>query len=239
MNVPRISLAGLALACTLMILWGCDFHPHDYGPIQTERVSVDLGQTRRSHVELDLGAGELNFTGGGQRLLEGTLEYNISSWRPEVHTSLVGSATDITIKQPEGRRTMGNIHYKWNLAMNNDVLADLAVNCGAGKAQMQLGPLRLRSVNVSIGAGEVDLDLRGHPTNDYDVSVSGGVGQATVYLPQDVGIRAEAHGGIGHIEVRGLEKRGGFWQNSLYDTAKVTVRVRVEGGIGEIRILAE
>ena len=83
------------------------------------------------------------------------------------------------------------------------------------------------------------LDLRGQPKRDYDVSVSGGVGQATVYLPKNVGIEAEAHGGIGHIEVRGLEKHGNVWQNSLYDTAKVTVRVKVQGGIGEIRIIAD
>jgi N-terminal domain of toast_rack, DUF2154 len=200
---------------------------------------VALGTAQRSNIELDLSAGELTLGGGAQALLEGALEYNVSSWRPEIHTSVIGNATDVTIKQPEGHPPVRHVHYKWQLAANNDLLTDVAVNCGAGKADMQLGSLRLRTVNVNLGAGQVDLDLRGHPKRDYDVSVSGGVGQATVYLPQGVGIEAEARGGIGHIEVRGLHKQGDIWRNDLYDTAKVTVRVKVNGGIGEIRIIAD
>jgi len=68
------------------------------------------------------------------------------------------------------------------------------------------------------------------------VKISGGVGQANVKLPRDVGIWAEAHGGIGSITVRGLEKHGDHWENDLYDKAKVNVRLEVAGGIGEIRI---
>jgi hypothetical protein len=89
-----------------------------------------------------------------------------------------------------------------------------------------------------MGAGQVDLDLRGKPTHDYDVSISGGVGQATVYLPQGVGIWAQAHGGLGSITVTGLDKQDDHWQNNLYDNSKVNVRLKVEGGIGQIRIIA-
>jgi hypothetical protein len=81
--------------------------------------------------------------------------------------------------------------------------------------------------------------LRGHPTRDYDVEGSGGVGQATVHLPQEVGIRAEAHGGLGSINVTGLEKTGDHYENSLYDKAKVNLRLKVEGGIGQINILGD
>ena len=69
-----------------------------------------------------------------------------------------------------------------------------------------------------------------------DVKISGGVGQANVELPQDVGIWAEAHGGIGSINISGLNKHGDLWENDLYDKAKVNVRLEVQGGIGEIRI---
>jgi N-terminal domain of toast_rack, DUF2154 len=239
MKPPPNALARLALAGMVSMLAGCDFRPPEYGPIQTENVSVPLGTAQRSNIELDLSAGELNLHGGAEQLLEGSLEYNVPSWRPEIRSTVVGSSTDVTIKQPEGHPSMGHVHYKWELAANDNLVTDVAVNCGAGKAAMQLGSLQLRAVNVNIGAGEVQLDLRGRPKRDYDVAVSGGVGQATIYLPQNVGIEAEAHGGIGHIEVRGLRKHGDLWRNDLYDTAKVSVRVKVHGGIGEIRLLAD
>lgn len=231
--VPALAVLGFVCSSA------CDFRPGPVGPTETFPVSIDLGSAERSKLELDLAAGELNLRGGGDKLLQGTIEYNIPEWKPQVHTSVVGSSTDVTIKQPESHRFGGNARYIWNLEVNKDVLLDVAVNCGAGQDRLELGDSKLRSVSVHIGAGQVDVDLRGHPTRDYDVAVHGGVGQATVRLPQDIGVWAQAHGGIGHIEVRGLNKKDGHWESPGFDQAKVNVRVQVEGGIGQIQILAE
>src|SRR5690348_15997989 len=121
----------LVLVATLSILGARDFRPSESGPVQTENVSVPLGTAQRSKIELDLSAGELSLSGGAQAVLEGALEYNVSSWRPEIHTSVIGNATDVTIKQPEGHAPVRNLHYKWQLAANNDLLTDVTVNCGA------------------------------------------------------------------------------------------------------------
>jgi len=91
---------------------------------------------------------------------------------------------------------------------------------------------------MNMGVGEARVDLKGHPTRDYTVKVSGGVGHAIVYLPTDVGIIASAQGGIGDINVRGLQKRGGTWINPAHENAPVTIHVDVEGGIGQIEIIA-
>lgn len=206
--------------------------------MQNEPVSIDQAGAQRADVELDLGAGELTVNGGADKLIEGTFRYNVPEWKPIVRTSMNGSHATVTIKQPEHIRLGGGNHeYAWNLAFNSKVLLDLALNCGAGQARLHLGDLDLRSVAVHIGVGQVDLDLQGHPTRDYDVNISGGIGQATVRLPQDVGVRAEAHGGIGSINVTGLEKRGDHYENNLYDNAKANIRLKVDGGIGEIRII--
>lgn len=230
------AVLGVAVLC----LSGCNFRPARVGPLETFPVNVDLGTAERSKLELDLAAGQLNLRGGdGPQLLKGAIEYNVPEWKPMVHTAVIGSSTDITIKQPEGHHGGPKVRYVWNLEVNKDVLLDVAVNCGAGQEHLELGNTKLRSVNLQIGAGQVELDLRGHPTRDYDVSVRGGVGQAVLHLPQDVGIWAEAHGGIGHIEVQGLSKKGNHWENTSYDQAKVNVHVKVEGGIGQIQLLAD
>jgi hypothetical protein len=75
------------------------------------------------------------------------------------------------------------------------------------------------------------------PKNDYDVSIHGGVGEATIYLPDGAGVVAEAHGGIGGINARGLEKRDGRYVNESYGHAKTTVRLDVHGGIGAINLV--
>jgi hypothetical protein len=227
----------IVLCGALLATIACNISTEREGPIRTQPVSIDLGNTERTNIELDMGTGELTLNGGATNLVEGSIEYNVPDWKPEIRTSTVGLSKAVTIKQPEHHGVVGRAHNVWNLQVNNGVLVDVAVNCGAGQARLNLGDLQLRSVNMNIGAGQVEMDLRGHPRRDYDVSISGGIGQATVYLPQGVGIWAEAHGGIGHIDIEGLRKTGDHWENDLYDNGKVNLRLKVKGGIGEIRIV--
>lgn len=234
LNTSRFVL--LTVVPLVVLLGACEFDTAVGGRVRDEPVSVDLGHAEQANVELDMAAGEMNLRGGAQKLLEGHFEYNVPEWRPKVSSSTAGSHATITIREPEAVRTGGNRRYRWDLDLNNKVLLDLALNCGAGRARLDLGDLELRSVTVHMGAGQVDLDLRGHPTRDYEVNVSGGVGQATIRLPDNVGVRAEAHGGLGSIDVSGLEKRGDYYENSRYGNAKANIRLKVEGGIGQIRI---
>ncbi|HEX4749430.1 MAG TPA: toast rack family protein [Bryobacteraceae bacterium] len=222
----------------MLALGGCEFDRVVTGPIKTDNISLDLNNAQHANIELDLGAGELTVRGGSPKLLAGRIEYNVPSWAPEVTDNNNGQTADVSIKQNEHGHSGGNMRNRWDLSLNNDVLTDFRLNCGAGQARLELGDVMLSSVTVHMGAGQVDLDLQGHPTRNYSVNVQGGVGQATIRLPRDVGIRAEAHGGLGSISVDGLNKRGGFYTNDAYGTAKVNVLVQVEGGIGEIKIIA-
>ncbi|MBV9441594.1 MAG: hypothetical protein JO217_02755 [Acidobacteriaceae bacterium] len=230
------------LLCTLvpplLFLTACDYENGMTGPMQTRTISLDGEKADHANVELDMGAGQLNVRGGADKLVEGTLEFNIPALEPTVRSSVAGRHATVTIRQPEKINLHGNQRYRWDLALNDKVELDLALNCGAGQARMDIGDVDLRSVRVHMGAGQVDLNLEGHPKRDYDVEISGGVGQATVRLPEGVGVKAEAHGGLGSIRVTGLDKRDGYYQNDLWDKAKVNIHLKVQGGIGEIRIIA-
>jgi N-terminal domain of toast_rack, DUF2154 len=237
MKTSRSLILVVTVSCVLIA--ACQFdHEAATGPMHNEPFSIERGDADRANVELNMGAGEMNVRGGAEKLMEGDFEYNVDDWKPIVKSDMNGSHATVTIRQPEGVHAGGNKRYTWNLQLNNSALLDLAINCGAGKADLDLGSLRLRTIQVHMGAGKVDLDLRGKPTHDYEVTINGGVGQATINLPEGVGIWAEARGGIGKIDVSGLEKRGDHWENDLYDKAKINVHVQVHGGIGEIHIIA-
>ena len=226
------------LSVALLSLTACQFDNTPAGPTRETSIHLDKGNTERANVDLNMAAGELNIRGGASKLIEGRFEFNVPAWEPKVDSSNNGSHTSITISQPHDAHLGGNRHYLWDLELNDQVLLDLNINCGAGQAKLNLGELALRNVAVHMGAGQVDLDLRGKPARDYQVEISGGVGQATVRLPENVGVWAEAHGGIGSVTVTGLDKKDNHWENTLYDKAKVNIHLKVEGGIGEIRIIA-
>ncbi len=237
MNISPVARL-IPISALLLTLGACQFDTTPAGPTRETSIHLDRGSAERANITLDMAAGEMNVRGGASQLIDGRFEFNVPAWEPKVNSSNNGSHAEVTISQPNNAHLGGNRHYVWDLQLNNQLLTDLTVHCGAGQAKLDLGDLDLRSVEVHMGAGQVDLDLRGKPTHDYQVEVSGGVGQATVRLPEGVGIWAEAHGGLGSITVTGLDKKEDHWENNLYDKAKVNVRLKVEGGIGEIRIIA-
>jgi hypothetical protein len=232
---------GVLAAGSFLLLSGCDVVNHEVtGALVDQPVSIDAGTSDRANVELDMRAGELRVSGGAHKLMEGTLEYNIARFKPEVSSSQNGAHATVTVRQPDGMGHSnwgGKMKNVWDLQLADKTLLDLSVNCGAGEAKLNLGDLLLRSLRVQIGVGQVDVDLSGKPEHDYEVTIHGGIGQASVHLPQGVGIYATAHGGIGSINVTGLQKEGDHWENELYDKAKVNVRIEVNGGIGEIRLI--
>ncbi len=227
----------LAVALPAISFVSCEMDRVAVGPLQEQPVSIELDGAERANVELNLAAGQLNLSGGGEKLLSGTFEYNVPDYKPVIESSRNGSHAVVTVKEPSHHSGYGHTRNDWTLRLNDKTLLDLAINCGAGKAKLDLGQVALRSLEVHMGAGQVDLDLRGTPARDYDVNISGGVGQATVHLPQGVGIRADAQGGIGEINVTGLQKTDGHYENSEYNNAKVNVRITVHGGIGQIRLI--
>jgi N-terminal domain of toast_rack, DUF2154 len=224
---------GILLAAAVLLA-GCD---ERFGELQHESKVVELDKSELTRVDLKMSAGELHVQGGSPKLLEADFTYNVPGWKPQVEYHSTGVRSDLEIFNPPDAAPHGN--NRWDLRLNDNVLMDVVTHLGAGEAHLNLGSLMLRSVEVNIGAGQMDLDLRGHPTRSYDVQVHGGVGQANVYLPASVGIIATASGGIGNINVRGLENRNGRWVNAAQELSPVTIRVNVSGGVGEIDLVAE
>jgi hypothetical protein len=227
------------LAIALFGVAGCDVNVVGIGPEQHETQAVELDKSELARVEIKMGVGELTVDGGSPKMLDADFTYNIPSWKPIVNVDSSSFRKQITIEQPAGAHGGSHTTYKWNVRLNDTVPLDLVAHLGAGQARLNLGSVSLRSLEMNMGVGEVRVDLRGKPSRDYTVKIHGGVGQATVYLPRDAGISATAHGGIGNVNVQGLEKRGDTWINPAHDNAAATIHVEVEGGIGEIRLIAE
>lgn len=229
------TLAAVA-AVSLLSLVGC-VEIDSGGPPRTDTQSVELDKSEMVNVELKMGAGELNVDGGSSKLMEGQFRYNSSRMKPDVRYDSSGFRGHLLIEQPSHGAHIGNSDYRWDVRLNDEKPMDLEVNFGAGEGRLNVGSLTLRSLDVHMGVGQLRIDLRGTPKNDYNVSVHGGVGEATIYLPTGVGIIADAKGGIGGVNATGLEKRDDRYVNEAYGHAKTTIRLDIRGGIGAINLI--
>jgi hypothetical protein len=228
------------LAPAILLLSSCEMDVgRSSGPPKLEPVSIELGKAEMARIELRMKLGQLKLSKGDSKLIEGDLHY-LDPEKPTVRMDSSGFRTTVSIDQvTRGHTSSRGDSYSWDLRLNPDTPLDLQVNFGVGEGKLNLGELNLRALEVHMGVGELNVDLRGAPKHDYSVTIHGGVGQATVYFPAGVGVVAEAHGGIGAIKARGLDKDGGRYVNSAYGHSKVTIHADVTGGIGEIELIAE
>ncbi len=235
LTIRCVALAG-ATTLSLLIMAGCaeDFGPP--GPTRTETRFIDLDNSELVRAELKMGVGELNVRGGSPKLMDAEFTFNRPVMRPSVHYDTSGFRGQLLVEEPSHIHH-ANSNYRWDLRFNDNKPLDLIVNFGVGEGRLDVGDLRLRSLEIHMGVGKIRVDLRGMPKNDYDVSIHGGVGEATIYLPEGVGIVAEAHGGIGGINARGLLKRDDRYVNDAYGHSKITVRLEVHGGVGAINLV--
>jgi hypothetical protein len=208
------------------------------GKMQHDSKSVDPKNAQSARAQLKMGAGELNLTGGADRLMEGEFSYNVSDWKPEVSYDVSGEKGELVVKQgsANGGNLSGGARNEWNISMNDELPTDLVVQLGAGESALDLDSLTLTGVDLQMGAGKTTVDLTGDYAKGFDASIEGGVGQATVLLPSKVGVKAKAAGGLGGINAKGLKKVGDSYVNDAYGESDTNVSVDVKGGVGEINL---
>src|SRR5215218_6961589 len=202
--------------------------------------AVDPKNAQSARAQLKMGAGELNLTGGTDKLMEGEFAYNVSGWEPKVSYDVSGKKGELVVKQGSakdvGLSGRARARNEWDISLNDEVPTDLVVQLGAGESDLDLDSLTLTGLDLQMGAGKTTVDLTGDYTRDFDATREGGVGEATVLLPSEVGVKAKAEGGLGKINAKGLKKVGDSYVNDAYGESDVNLNVDVQGGIGAINL---
>ncbi len=167
-----------------LLLSGCGSDAR-VGALQTESQSVELGNARSVRVEINLGAGDLQMTGGAEKLLESDFTYNVAKIKPEV------GYTDgkLVIRQPnvDGLPVLQGItdfRNEWNLRLYDQVPMDLSVDMGAGTGDLQLAGLSLTGLAVNLGAGIYMVDLSGNWARNLDVTIDTGAANISLAAAQ-------------------------------------------------------
>jgi len=234
MNTSRMGI-GFAILAVGVLAAACD-EPRD---IRTEKQTVAIEGATRAEVSLDMNAGELIVRAADQdALLEASFEYNRDRDRPVVDYHRFGDKGALQIRRARRHGVpFGHIHNRWDLNLSKAIPIDLDINLGAGESDLDLRGLQLRGIDVDMGVGEMNLDLQGPHRESFDVKIDGGVGSAKIYLPSEVGVRVTVDGGIGSVNARGMTKHGGAYTNEAYGRSDITIEVAIDAGIGSVDLV--
>lgn len=208
------------------------------GRMDSSSELIELDGIQEAAVELRLGAGELTVGSGTEALLEGNFRYSSRDYRPRIdYTVISGSRGELEVEQEEVRSFNLNTDYRleWDLAFTDSIPLDMYVALGAGKSTLNFSDLKLESLEVDMGAGDLEVYLPGNLTADLPVSIQGGVGELTIYLPQDTAVEADISGGLGELRVDDLKRQGGLYIAGDPQSAP-SIQLDVEAGIGQMTV---
>ena len=214
--------------------WGGRYDLH-------EAQSVDLQGAKSVSADIDIPAGSVTLSGGSSKLLDASFDYDDDEGKPTVDYTVSGDHGSLSVTQDSSDHTNwgGERRDNWALRFGSGVPIDLKLTMGAGQSNLQLNDVDLSRLEVHVGAGELHLDLTGPRTKDLDATIQGGVGSATIRLPKDVGVRVDAHGGIGAVNAPGLQRDGDAYVNAAYGKTPATINLSVAGGVGEVNLYSE
>ncbi len=198
--------------------------------------TVDRQGSEPVRIHIQTPAGEMKLSGGASKLLEADFKYAESEGKPKISYQVSTLGGQLELTQAGRKFNIGHTENNWDLRLGNNIPMELSVDMGAGRSQVKAGDLSLTRLEIKMGAGEIIADLTGDWKKDLDADVRGGVGHAVILLPEDVGVRVHATGGIGSISADKLRREGDEYSNDLYGKSPVTLRLDVSGGIGNIEL---
>ncbi|MEK5431131.1 toast rack family protein [Lysinibacillus sp. FSL R7-0073] len=225
---------GVMMGTSVFVLSGCfSFMPNK---MQEETILVEKDKAKTLEVDIDLGVGEMNLTGGAKEWVEGKADYNIKKLAPQVNYDVSGDTGEVEIKH-KGSTKLGisNIKNNWAIQLNDDIPMDLTVETGASLANLDLQGLKLEKLDIEAGVGDLTVNLGGDWKKSFKANIETGVGQTTVIVPSKVGVKLTTEKGIGSSNVEGLISKGkGVYVNEAYDKADVVLEIKSEIGVGDI-----
>ena len=237
------TFGALAFVLVLVILFwhGRAFtrNRHFDGNLQHLSRTVDRQGAKSVNVSMETSAGEFNISGGSSHLMDADFNFSDSYETPRVDYNVADGVGHLSISQDDQGTHFGTTHNDWNLRFSNEVPLELRVQMGAGRGHLRLRDVPVTRLDMSMGAGQVDLDLTGDRKSDLVADLEGGVGQATIRLPKKVGFIVSASGGIGSVTAHGLRHDGDDYTNDAYGKTPSTIHLKVQGGVGQISLIEE
>lgn len=239
-----VIVVGVALSlATLAATSGCRRVPLAEAPDSqpsTESKSVALEGATSADIEIRMGVGELRISAepSSTQLLQAQFTYSPETWKPEVTYRVSGARGVLVVAQPETIRDLGQrATNTWDLKLGGGVPTNVRLKLGVGESDVDLRGLDLSGLEVTTGVGEATVDLSGPRSTDFSARVQSGVGNLTLRLPRDVGVRVSGRqGGVGEMSADGFIAQGNAWVNEAWSGTGPKIDIGLTRGVGDVTL---
>ena len=221
------------IPCILPFFTGCSFAP--YIPVEMDTMSqqqrIDKEKTLKSTIRFDVGTLEITGDKETDSLYTLDLEYDKSSYRPEVQYDTDSSGEEGRFSfSLEGMHKPGlrkeGIGNSLRLKFSDSIPMDLMVNSGVGNARLSLSGMKVTRITFESGVGGAKISVfEPNAVACEYISLKNGVGSIEAV-------------GLGNLDFRELEFEGGVGGADL-DFAgdwRQDATVRIQVGVGGVHL---
>jgi hypothetical protein len=212
-------LALFSLACSINV----DMPEPKTGPQETLEIGEDVPGDGLVEVTIGMGGGKLDVGPGAERLVEGTVEYNIVEWKPEVTVDDGEIRIEQTVKN--AGFLGGNVVNEWDLRLGNRPM-ELVIQAGAYEGDLDLSGIPLRNLRISDGASKATVSFN-VPNPEVMDDFTYRTGASNIELR-----------GLLNANFREMNFKGGAGNFSLEFTGEMTrdLKVFIDGGLGNMTL---
>lgn len=125
--------------------------------------------------------------------------------------------------------------WVWDLGLNSDVPLELDISIGAGQSDVDLTGLTVSDLEVSMGVGQITVVLPDE--GRFEVEIDGGIGEIIVVIPEGMAARIRMDTALVPRNLpAGYRQRDDVYTSPGYDSAENRVDLRVSLAIGNVSI---
>ncbi len=194
---------------------------------------------KTSELDLNLGGAQVNVNGvkagaGQSAILTGTYHWNnrFNYGAPEFSQVRNGDNTKIKFNSEKKPNSGDSL---LDLKLSDQVEYNVDLNAGAVSGTLDFSQLRIKSLDMSTGASDVEVRF-GDTGVHTKVDLSTGASKITLVVPESVGLKIHLSGIASNTNFTGdgLLLSNKEWVSPNYDSAKTTVEMDISMAAGKV-----
>lgn len=211
-------------------------------PITSERVVKELEGASEVRMEIEFGTGRLYLgeLADSSNLMEAEFKYDMGSPRALVSYNVKKGKGYLRVQSEQSKWPFGhwgtNEDTEWNIRLSPRIPLTLHVKAGVGRSTFDLAGLRVSSLDLDAGVGNVRIIFPA-AAGLTEAKIDAGVGDVTLQIPGNVGARIHVDMGLGSVQIADrFTKSDDYYISEGYAHAENRLELDIDGGIGRIII---
>jgi len=211
----------------------------DNSAIRSNRVAYEITpEIKEGVLKVEGGAGIFKIKETSEQMFEANIESNLLEYNSSLKTNKIDGVATIVLKQDDKPVKLRNsrLSNDVNLYLNPDLLWNIALNIGAGKAELDLSKFRIKEVDIETGASALDIKL-GDRTDRQEIKIESGLATLDIEFPVSLGCEVKINGDLNLENFIGFEKVSrGIYRTPEFANAKKKAFLELDAGLSKINI---